>query len=162
MEFFGTEKYPQFKCLEENWEKIRKEFDAIKEYASEWNEAELHNKKWFVYGLRYLGEDVKENCDKAPFTHSLCKSIPNMDTFGFSIMLPECEIYPHENEDKDRSLLRCHLGLYTNPNASIMVGDDVYTWNTGEVVVFDDMKKHSAWNRSSTELRVILLIDFKP
>jgi beta-hydroxylase len=162
MEFFGVDQYPQFKCLEENWEKIREELDQISEFASEWAEAEIHNKRWFVFGLRYLGQDIQENCEKAPITYSLCKDIPNMDTFGFSIMLPECEIYPHENEDKDKDLLRCHLGLYTNLESSIMVGDETYTWQNGKIVVFDDMKRHSAWNRSKTEKRAILLIDFKP
>ena len=145
----------EFFELQAHWENIRNEYDLLKNDHVAWHEP-IHNGNWFVIGFKYQGQDLPIK-SKAPITSKLCESIPNIHTYGFSIMKPGCEITPHIGyTDK---VLRVHLGLYTNERASIRVEDETYTWKDGELFSFEDTKLHSAWNHGDRD-RVVLLIDF--
>ena len=145
----------QFLELQAHWMQIRDEYDQIKNDRVSWHEP-IHNGGWYVIGFKYQGKDLPEK-SKAPLTTKLCEAIPGVYTFGFSIMKPNCEIIPHIGYSGD--VLRVHLGLYTNPQASIKVDGEKYTWEDGQLFVFDDTKVHSAWNRGDKD-RVILLVDY--
>ena len=154
--FYDNSVYPWTNLLIEHWEAIRSEYDTITDETILWPEA-IHNGLWSVFGIVQQGKDLNVK-DLTPITASICDTIPGIWTYGFSILKPGCEIRKHKGYTN--KVLRCHLGLYTNPDAAIEVGDESHCWQAGSVLVFDDTTHHSAWNRG-TEDRVILLIDFK-
>jgi aspartyl/asparaginyl beta-hydroxylase (cupin superfamily) len=154
MNFFDPVDFPVLAPLARNWEMIRAEYDTVAQRAHIWPEA-IHNGGWSVFGLRFQDRDLPESV-LTPVTTHLCSSIPNVHTFGFSIMQPGCEIRPHTGYT-DR-VLRVHLGLYCNDRCGLKVGDETRSWKPGELLVFNDMIEHSAWNRGATR-RAILLLD---
>ena len=147
--------YSFLKPLKDHWLYIRNEYELLKHSPTLWHEG-IHNGGWYVIGLKFQGQDLPEK-DKAPVTSALCDAIPGIQTYGFSIMKPGCEIHPHHGYTDE--VYRAHLGLYTNPHSGLQVEDYVHIWRNGELFMFDDTKLHSAWNRGGTD-RVILLIDF--
>jgi ornithine lipid ester-linked acyl 2-hydroxylase len=60
-------------------------------------------------------------------------------------------------------VLRLHLGLivpWATRHARHQVGNEIYRWREGEVVIFDDAYEHEAWNRTP-HTRVVLFVDFR-
>lgn len=153
--FYNPSDYPFLKPIKDHWLYIRKEYELMKYAHIPWRE-KIHNGGWFVIGLKFQGQDLPEK-EKAPVTSALCDAIPGIQTYGFSIMKPGCEITPHEGYTGE--VLRAHLGLHTNPNSQIEVSGEKRGWSMGELLVFDDTHTHSAWNRGVND-RVILLLDF--
>jgi beta-hydroxylase len=92
-----------------------------------------------------------------PLTASLVHQIPGLFIAGFSLLKPNCKIKPHVGYTNE--VYRSHLGLACPPQAWLKVDDETYHWRSGEVVVFDDTKMHSAENASNTN-RVVLIVDF--
>ena len=154
--FLNNEDFSWTKQLIDSWEAIRKEYDTVANAVIEWPEA-IHNGLWSVYGILHQGRDLGVK-HITPITAQICDDIPNIHTYGFSILKPGCEIHKHVGYNN--KVLRCHLGLYTNEYSSIEVDGEKYTWQDGKVTIFDDTKLHCAWNRGSSN-RVILLLDFK-
>jgi beta-hydroxylase len=142
--------------LAKNWEVVRSEYDRIQDKATQWPEP-IHNGQWDVIGLRFMGRDLDRQSD-APTTTELCRGVPGIETFGFSIMRPGCRIKPHRGYTD--SVLRIHLGLHVNHDAAIKVGTEQKTWSEGGLLMFDDTQTHSAWNLGTVN-RVILLLDAK-
>src|SRR5450759_5552663 len=57
---------------------------------------------------------------------------------------------------------RRHLGLIVpepREQLGIRVDKEIYRWNEGEAVVFDDAYEHEAWNKTP-HTRVVLFVDF--
>lgn len=156
MSFLHTPDFPFLTPLEKQWPLIRAEYETLASGAVQWHEP-IHNGKWNVIGFRFQDQDIPENKKKAPLTCKLCDAIPGIHTYGFSIMEPGCEIEPHVGYTNQ--VLRGHLGLYSNPNSALQVGEETRSWQEGKIFVFDDTTLHSAWNRGTTK-RVILLFDF--
>lgn len=154
MSFINPASFSALHPLSEHWITIRDEYDRVKLDIASWHEP-IHNGKWGVIGLRFQGSDLV-GPDYAPRTHSLCSKIPGIETFGFSILRPGCEIMPHRGYTNE--LIRIHLGLYTNDNAALRVGHQQASWREGELLIFDDTQEHSAWNHGNDD-RVILLVD---
>jgi beta-hydroxylase len=154
MSFINPSPLTIFSPLTEHWIEIRDEYDRVIPDTTSWHES-IHNGRWDVIGLRFQGLDLV-SLDYAPTTYSLCSVIPGIDTFGFSILRPGCEIIPHRGYSN--KLIRIHLGLYTNGNAKIRVGNQEASWHDGELLIFDDTQVHSAWNHGNND-RVILLLD---
>jgi len=153
--FFNPELFPTLLPLKDHWMGIRNEYDLLKQTAIKWHES-IHNGKWDVVGLQFQGHELP-GIDHAPVTSKLCKSISGIHTFGFSILRSGCEITPHRGYTGE--VLRAHLGLYTNPRATLSVNGESRTWQDGELLVFDDTELHSACNHGTHD-RVVLLIDF--
>ncbi|NIP76307.1 MAG: hypothetical protein GTN90_10120, partial [Xanthomonadales bacterium] len=42
--------------------------------------------------------------------------------------------------------------------ARIRIGQDIYHWETGKCLIFDDGYEHEVWNDSESE-RIVLIID---
>ena len=154
--FQSADAYPFLKPLQDNWQAIRDEFLLYREQAELWHMKELHNERWRLYLLvhQYKKEAVWDNC---PVTRELIKDIPGLYVASFSIMEPGCVIHPHRGYSSN--VWRSHLGLVCPDGAYIQVQGARYEWQVGEMVVFDDTKKHRAANESAQE-RVILMIDF--
>ena len=147
------------KELETNWEKIREEYNSIKEsekqdYMEEykfWDEG-----KWKVFGLRGFPLGEKINGDKCTYTHSILDKIPRLRAAAFSILQPKMKIYPHKGlKDNTR---RYHLGLITPKEAFIKIKGITHSWEEGKILKFDDSIIHEVDNPTTQE-RVILLFD---
>ena len=72
-------------------------------------------------------------------------------------MAPGSHIAPHHGWVT--TVYRAHLGLVVPGKCALRVGDEVRSWQEGEVLVFDDTAEHEAWNHAATA-RTILLVDF--
>lgn len=156
--FFDSGTFDFVRPLEANWRTIKDELDALipGEFV-DWPERELHGHGWTVFGLVAFGKPLTQNCARCPKTVALLQSIPGMSMAGFSAMSPGTAILPHCGYTSQ--VLRCHLGLITNPEAAIRVGREVRYWEQGKCLVFDDTVEHEAWNYG-TQTRIVLLIDF--
>lgn len=156
MSYWNADLFEFLYPLSEHWEEIRNEYDRMDDLAKSWHEP-IYNRGWNVIGFMFQGNHFPNQKKLAPVTSGILDSVPGIHTYGFSIMEPGCEIHPHVGYTSE--VLRGHLALYCNPQASLKVGDEVKTWREGEVFVFDDTTLHSAWNRGKTN-RVVLLFDF--
>lgn len=156
MSFFNPYQVRTLLPLASNWEAIKSEYDSIRNRATKWPEP-IHNGQWSVIGLSFNGKGLSTQSD-APVTTRLCKEVPGILTFGFSIMKPGCIIRPHRGYTNE--VLRIHLGIYVNDRAAIRVDGITRKWEAGRLLMFDDTQIHSAWNQGGEE-RVILLLDVK-
>ena len=156
MSFLDAYRVKTLLPLTDSWHIIKTEYDSIRHRATEWHE-NIHNGRWSVIGLGFRGQDLSMQSD-APVTTKLCKNIPGIFTYGFSIMRPGCIIEPHCGYTSE--VLRIHLGIYVNKRAAINVGGEIREWEAGRLLMFDDTQIHSAWNKGGEE-RVVLLLDVK-
>jgi beta-hydroxylase len=154
--FMTSDDFTFLKEFEGHYETIRQEFLAVQRNLVDWPEENIHNGKWKAFGIVFRNE-IMPTAAAVPFTAGLVKKIPRVWIAGFSILLPGCEIFPHEGYTS--AVYRAHLGLFCDGKAYLQVGDETYHWKEGEAVVFDDTKTHSAANPSD-KARVILLLDF--
>jgi beta-hydroxylase len=160
--FHNTEDFPFCKILEENYEVIRKEFEALaQEHLVAWPERYLCKKGWDVFGLYAFNNRLEENCAKCPETARILASIPGMTTAMFSCLQPRTHIRPHIGYFQySNYILRAHLGIRVPLGCALKVNGVEQTWENGKTFVFDDTFRHEAYNKSD-ELRVVLMIDFK-
>lgn len=91
-----------------------------------------------------------------PTVRRLLKELPIVDNCVFSIMGANSTIPAHGGHSGDH--LRVHLGINTDGQAWIRVGQDRRHWHTGEVIIFDDRLDHETANPSDQK-RVVLLFD---
>lgn len=144
------------KPLQENWLEILAEYKNIENQVKPWHESNLHNGLWSAYGIYHGGERL-EGEKLCPITAKLVHSIPGLFIAGFSLLRPRCQIRPHVGYTGE--VLRSHLGLVCPAQAWLKVEGEVYRWEAGKVVVFDDTQMHSAGNDSNSD-RVVLIVDF--
>lgn len=113
---------------------------------------------WKVYVLKAYGRTLEQNASRCPHTTRLIESVPHITTALFSILEPGTHITPHRG--LYAGVLRCHIPLIIpTGDCGIRVGNQVYRWQQGVPIIFDDTIEHEAWNRT-TERRVVLFIDF--
>jgi aspartyl/asparaginyl beta-hydroxylase (cupin superfamily) len=155
--FLNGRQFPQLTPLLDNWVVVRDEFAEVAHRALPWVESYLHNGGWEVFGLIFNGQSLMSAHD-APRTMGFVQDIPGVFIAGFSVLLPGAVIRPHVGYSPD--VWRSHLCLFSDGEAFLDVGDERYTWRTGESVVFDDTESHSAGN-PGREPRVVLIVDFK-
>jgi ornithine lipid ester-linked acyl 2-hydroxylase len=156
--FLDAGTFPFTRTLEQNWNVIRAEFEALdKGCLVPWPERELYGKGWDVAGLYAFGRKLADGCARCPRTTQLVEAIPGMTTAGFSCLHPGTHILPHRGYTHD--VLRCHLGLLVPPGCSMRVGGETREWQEGRCLVFDDTSEHEVWHRGE-QARVVLLLDF--
>jgi beta-hydroxylase len=177
--FFSTEKeavidpikMPWAKKVEENADKILIELDQLlKDYSaipalsdlSQEQKSIIHGEQnWKTFVLYMYGAAVAGNIKRCPDTGRVVRDIHGMTTAFFSILEPHTSLIPHRGPYK--GVLRYHLGLIIpSPKEScgIRVGGQVYHWEVGKSLIFDDTRIHEAWNNSDAK-RVVLFVDFK-
>jgi beta-hydroxylase len=154
--FMTSDDFSFLKEFEGHTQTIKQEFLAVQRQLVDWPEGNIHNGKWKAFGMVFRNQKMP-TADLVPFTYGLVQKIPRVWIAGFSILLPGCEIYPHEGYTD--SVYRAHLGLFCDGKAYLIVNGEKYHWKEGEIVVFDDTQTHSASNPSD-KARVILLLDF--
>ncbi len=166
---FDNEHFPFLKELEDNWEDIRAEAEAIlqhRELIPTFDEVSpdqariSKDKNWrtfFLFGFRTL---LEKNTKQAPKTAALLSKIPGIQTAWFSILSPGYHIPAHKGVT--RGILTAHLGLIIPKDAEkcrIRVEDQTLVWREGKTFVFCDAYDHEVWNDTDEE-RTILLIQF--
>lgn len=165
----ATEQFPWVKDIEASADKIRHELDGILQRRDELPNfqdvtpgvdainQDSNWKTWFFFGY---GVRIDQNCAACPETTRALERIPGMKTAFFSILSPGKHIPEHFGPFN--GVLRYHLGLQVPKNAEncrIRVHDQIYHWNAGESLIFDDTFNHEVWN-DTDEQRVVLFVDF--
>ena len=159
--------FPWLEMLEDNWETIRAEAEALMPYRDAIpplsdispDHARLDNeKKWRSYFLWGYGFRSKENCARCPETTRLMKTVPGLRTALFSIHEPGMMIAPHKGVTA--GICVAHLGLKIPKdykNCAIRVENEIVNWRDGQAFVFDDTREHETWNKTDDD-RIILLM----
>lgn len=153
---------PDFRCIEENYEKIKNEFLQVQNKMGNWIEPHLYNKDgWNVYPIYDWpsGDEMEEFTYRVPFTASLIKKcVPNHGGVCFSRLKAHSYIKPHKGIES--KFLRYHLGIdVPYGDCTLKCSDKIIKWENGKSFIFDDRKTHEAWNRTNQD-RIVLIIDF--
>ncbi|MEZ5934226.1 MAG: aspartyl/asparaginyl beta-hydroxylase domain-containing protein [Alphaproteobacteria bacterium] len=161
--------FPFTRILEENWEVVRDEAQAIlqhRESIPSFDQVSPDQKRiskggsWRTFFLFGFGEQLAKNCAQAPETAKLLQQIPGIQTAWFSILAPGYHIPAHRGVTK--GILTCHLGLIIPKEAErcrIRVEDQILVWRPGKTLMFCDGYDHEVWNDTEEE-RTVLLIQF--
>lgn len=162
--------FPWTQSIEREWRAIRSELDRVltrKEELPGFHELAADvstistDRGWKTYLLAGYGFRSKNNIKQCPETWRICQNIPGLITVMFSILEPGKHLPPHRGPYN--GVLRLHLGLIIpNPREQlgIRVENELYRWQEGKAVVFDDAYEHEAWN-NTPHTRVVLFIDFR-
>jgi len=142
---------------------IREEARALPEALwLEWPDRGAYSQGWSLVPLftqderEPLGWSCGENALRCPLTLSVLRAIPGLRRAAFSQLAPGTHIYLHRDQDDDH--LRCHLALWSNPQALLRLdGFDVH-WREGRCLVFEGDAVHEAANLGERP-RVVLLLD---
>ena len=166
--FFPLERFDWVGHIEDNWEVIRDEAQALladREALANFQDISKDQieitdddrwKTFFIYGY---GFEAKLGVEMCPRTAQLMREIPGMKTAMISILSPRKHILDHRGPYK--GVLRYHLGLIVPEDAEscrIRVGDDYRHWEEGKSMIFDDTFNHEVWN-DTDETRVVLFVD---
>jgi len=161
--------FPWTSILEENWEIIQTELQALLEYRdvlpslheiSPDHRRITKDESWKSFFLWGYGFRVDANCRRCPETARIVEQIPNLKSALFSILTPHAHIPRHKGVTK--GMITCHLALNIpkeRDKCRIQVDDQVLYWEPGKTMVFDDTYKHEVWNDTDEE-RVVLLVQF--
>jgi len=159
--------FPGATPIEEHTDTIIQEYES---YSNKYNPHCIRNKNpgfkieltrtnncWRAIYLKTNGIIRDEMREHFPTTISLVKDAQIHNAF-FSILDPGVEIPPHTGYYK--GYLRYHLGVVIpeNDKAYIICGNQKYTWERGQGVLFDDMYMHNVTNPSNQK-RVVLYLD---
>jgi len=185
--FYTTEKYPNMKILEDNYEIIEKEipnfiFENVKVIRSryDWDEKgkdfikKLHDNKewifswqaqdrWFSFPLMYKNYPIGLAEEICPNTIKILKSLGNIKTCGFSLLYPKSSIEIHNDHvgPHFNSMALNMLLTGKNSDLNIYYNNIEYKYNHeyGKAVIFNSELLHNATNNGDTN-RVILYVDF--
>jgi beta-hydroxylase len=157
-------------AIERDWRAIRAELDRVltrKDDLPGFHELSTDvsvistDRGWKTFFLCGYGFRSDNNINLCPETWRVCQNIPGLITVMFSILEPGKHLPPHRGPYN--GVLRLHLGLIVpepREQLGIRVDNDVYRWQEGEAVIFDDAYEHEAWNRTP-HTRVVLFVDFR-
>ncbi|MCU7958700.1 MAG: aspartyl/asparaginyl beta-hydroxylase domain-containing protein [gamma proteobacterium symbiont of Bathyaustriella thionipta] len=154
--------------LENNWQAIRKELDAIlsvKSALPSFHELSpdqkriSHGDHWKMFVLYGFGRWAQRNTSRCPETVEILKQIPGLRNAFFSILAPHFHVTPHCGVSK--AVIRCQLALKVpqdRENLFIRVDKEIMHWTEGKCMVFDDTYNHEVQNNSD-ETRAVLFLD---
>jgi beta-hydroxylase len=166
--FLSQDTFPWIKQLEDGFDAIRAELDAVLEYRDELPNFQdistdqltlTQDDKWKTYFFFGYGFKSDTNCARCPETTKLLEQVPDLTTAFFSILAPHKKLPPHRGPW--RGVIRYHLALKIPEPADrcgISVGDEVAHWVEGKSLLFDDGYEHYAWN-DTDDFRVVLFMD---
>jgi beta-hydroxylase len=162
--------FPWTQEIEREWRAIRTELDRVlvrqadlpgfHEISSDVATIS-QDRGWKTFLLAGYGFKSEPNIKLCPQTWRACQKIPGLITVMFSILEPGKHLPPHRGPYN--GVLRLHLGLIVpepREQLGIRVDKEVYRWQDGEAVIFDDAFEHEAWNRTP-HTRVVLFVDFR-
>jgi aspartyl/asparaginyl beta-hydroxylase (cupin superfamily) len=161
--FYDPDQFPWAESLRRNWQVIREEFDA---YLAQGGVLRPNFAPDAVELTGWLGVNFftslcryDANCRAFPRTVAILESIPNLASAFINLLEPHCGLPPHFGDTN--VAYRVHLGLVVPggvEECGIQVDTERRGWGEGQVLVFNDARKHSVWNRSERP-RVILVCD---
>jgi aspartyl/asparaginyl beta-hydroxylase (cupin superfamily) len=161
--------FPWAREIEAEWRSIRAELERVltrKEDLPGFHELASdvsvisQDRGWKSFMLCGYGFRSEANIALCPQTWRICRKIPGLITVMFSILEPGKHLPAHRGPYN--GVLRLHLGLIVpEPREAlgIRVENQVYRWQEGEAVIFDDAYEHEAWN-NTPHTRVVLFVDF--
>lgn len=159
--FYEPKDFPLTRILEQNWQPLLAEYQAIRSRLTAWPEVHNYEGEWMTYPVFGFphGEEIPERMRSCPLTAELvAEHAPRHGVAGFSVLRSGTTIWPHRGYQGD--FLRCHLALdVPDGDCALSVEGDTRHWQQGKALVFDDRVLHEAWNRTQHE-RVVLLVDF--
>jgi len=123
------------------------------------NENQTSSGRWNVCYLYLHGVDFEDNLKKFPITKEIINRIPRHYSHAFfSALTPGTHIIKHFGPTNKK--LRLHIPLNVPSNeAWLRVADEKHYLKEGEIIIFDDSHEHEAANDSTTDPRVVLVID---
>lgn len=166
---YDSKHFPWVTQIEADWTKVRAELDAVMQYRDAMPSFQdivkevgmiQGDDQWKTFFLKGVGMDCTENAYHCPETMKVLEAIPGCTTGFFSILSPRKHI-PH-HRGPWAGVLRLHLGLMVPEPRSqcrIRIADQVYAWQEGKAVIFDDTYNHEVWN-DTDGYRVVLFVDF--
>lgn len=160
---------PELRELEENWQVIRDELDAVlphREDIPRYHEidpershiSDESDNGWRILLLYAMGIKPEGNRAMCPKTVALLDKIPNLFQATFSILEPHKSVPAHSTPYW--GYLRYHLPMIVpkqNP-PWMRVKDQEVHWKEGEGVLFCDAWDHEVYNNCD-EVRVVLMVD---
>jgi ornithine lipid ester-linked acyl 2-hydroxylase len=161
--------FPWVTEIEEQWLAIRGELDRVLLRKTELPSVQdisadaasiNQDAGWKMFLLVAYGVKSRPNIDACPDTWRIVQRIPGLKTAMFSIFEPGKRLPAHRGPYN--GVLRLHLGLIIpepREKSALRVGDQIYHWQEGRAVIFDDAYEHEAWNGTDSA-RVILFVDF--
>ncbi len=167
---FAADQFAWIPKLEEEWQKVRRELDAVMAYRDAMPNFQdilqevsgiQKDNDWKTFFLKGVGMNCRENAQHCPATMQLLSNIPGCTTAFFSILSPGKRIPPHRGAWA--GVLRLHMALIVPEPAErcrIRIADEVHTWEEGRCLVFDDTYNHQVWN-DTDGYRVVLFVDFE-
>lgn len=166
--FLPTEGLPWVARLEAEWPAVRAELDRLRaggELPALVDvipaEGYVADRRWRMLMLRYFGRPIAANCALCPRTAALLETVPGLLSASFSVLQPGARLAPHQGVFA--GILRYHLGLLVPEPAeacAIRVAGRTHHWREGGSLLFDDTRRHEAWNETGGD-RVVLLLDLR-
>ena len=154
--------------LENNWQPIRQELDAVLAVRSAipgFHELSPDQQRisygdhWKMFVLFGFGQWAERNASRCPNTVEVLKQIPGLRNAFFSILAPRFHIVPHRGVTK--AVIRCQLALKVPADREqlfIRVDKEIMHWTEGKCMVFDDTYDHEVQNNTD-ETRAVLFLD---
>lgn len=165
---FDKSVFPWIADFETHWEQCRRELENILQTRDElptFHELSPDQYRistgdnWKTFGFYVFGDRFDPNCRRCPETARLLDRVPHIRNAWFSILAPHYRIPAHRGPTN--GIVRIHLGLIVpqdSANCRIRVDDEIFGWEEGKCVVFDDYYEHEVWN-DTDEQRVVLFFD---
>jgi aspartyl/asparaginyl beta-hydroxylase (cupin superfamily) len=163
--YYDNANFPWVKLLEGNFAVIKNEIqdyikkneEEIKPYFN--NSLVTKEKSWKTFAFFFWSWKVNKNIKQCPQTNKILNQIPHIISASVSIMEPGVQIKPHRGDTN--AIVRSHLAIVAPvglPDCGFAVNEKERSWKEGEVFIFNDAAKHTAWNHSDKR-RYVLLID---
>jgi beta-hydroxylase len=166
--FLPTERLEWVGRLEASWRDIRDEVDRLR---GEFDlpalidmipgERAVTDGRWKMLMLHHAGRPVAANRSLCPRTAALLDQVPGLVTANLSVLEPGARIAAHHGIFA--GVLRYHLGLAVparDDRCAIRVGGETRHWREGGSLLFDDTRRHEAWNLTAED-RIVLLLDVR-
>lgn len=151
--------FPWTARLEEAYPVIKEEMLAARGRVRKHQQNLVDRGSWNVFYFYSSGRRVDEGHELCPRTSAIIESIPGVGKAGqvyFSIHSAGTHVTPHCGTTNTR--VRCHLGLVVPEGCRIRVGSEIYHWQEGRCLIFDDSFEHEVWHDGDRD-RVVLILD---
>jgi aspartyl/asparaginyl beta-hydroxylase (cupin superfamily) len=166
---YDNSSFPWSQELEREWRLIRSELENVLLRKNDLPNMQdiapdaasiTKDPGWKVFLLVAYGVKSKPNIGMCPDTWRIVNKIPGLKTAMFSILEPGKRLPPHRGPYN--GVLRLHLGLIVpaaGEDLAMRVGTELYHWQEGRALIFDDAYEHEVWNDTGCA-RVVLFVDF--
>lgn len=151
--------------LEQNYETIKKEFEALREHANDRFQSVTsmnYESGWKTLVLFFNGHKIDGfPYHLCPVTTSILEKVPVAGRIaGFNRQAPNSGIPLHS--DGNNMWLTCQMGIDvpSDNSAYIRVADKKAHWENGKAIVYDTTYEHETFNPNKEEARVVLHVDF--